>query len=84
MNQTLDLPELDNPPKLEYSIGMKLLDVKAIARQMGLGDRYIRQEIADGRLKAIRLGNGWAITEEAFQEWRARRKTRHKVPGRMA
>ena len=48
-----------------------LLTVTQAATAAACTDRYIRAEIAAGRLPASKLGAQWVIAREAFTAWMA-------------
>jgi len=47
----------------------KLWTTAELAKQANVTQRFVRQEITDGRLKAERFGRAWAIRDEEAQRW---------------
>ncbi len=47
----------------------KIYRVSQLPRVLGLGETVIREEIAAGRLKAVRLRGFLAVTDEALAEY---------------
>lgn len=60
-------------PNSDYNKGMKVLSVRDIARKTDLSDRFIRAQLASGRLRGTRLTGGWIVAEEDFRNWLERR-----------
>jgi excisionase family DNA binding protein len=52
--------------------------VKTFAQLCELSERFIKQEIYDGNLKAIKAGNRWRIPAEAAREYLSRREEAQK------
>jgi excisionase family DNA binding protein len=40
-----------------------------LAAKANVTARFVRQEIADGRLKAEHVGRDWAITDDEARRW---------------
>lgn len=41
-----------------------MLDIKQLAKELGLCEKTIRNHIKSGKIKAVRIGNVWRISEE--------------------
>lgn len=48
---------------------MKLYNITDLMPILGLGRRTIQKYIREGRLKAIKAGNQWKVTEAAVKEF---------------
>lgn len=44
-----------------------MLDIKQVAEQLSLCEKTIRNLIKSGKIKAVRIGNSWRITEEEVE-----------------
>lgn len=62
---------------------MKLLSVRDAAARAGVTERYVRADIAAGRLAATKVGRDWLIEPRAFSAWlrNPRRGTRSAKRG---
>lgn len=47
----------------------KYLTTKMIAEKMGFTPDYIRRLCGNGKIKAIRLGHDWMISDQDFEDW---------------
>ena len=45
------------------------MTIKEVAARLGLHVQTIKRYIADGTIKATKVGNKWRITEAAVQEY---------------
>ncbi len=43
--------------------------IKALAEHLQVSDKLIRNEIANGHLKTLRVGKGYRISEQQLQEY---------------
>lgn len=41
-----------------------MLDIKQVAKELSLCEKTIRNHIKSGKIKAVRIGNVWRISEE--------------------
>lgn len=41
-----------------------MLDIKQVAKELSLSEKTIRNHINSGKIKAVRIGNVWRISEE--------------------
>ena len=47
----------------------KLLTTKELAEATGLSEYFINQEVREGKLKAVKLGNRNRYREKSIDEW---------------
>ena len=44
-----------------------MLDIKQVAKELNLCDKTIRNLIKSGKIKAVKIGNSWRISEMEVQ-----------------
>lgn len=54
---------------------MTLLTIQAVAQQLGLRPKTIRQYIRKGTLKGVKIGRVWRVDAEDLQVFVASRRT---------
>lgn len=55
---------------------MTIIGTSEAAKRLGVDPAYVRMLIGDGRLKASKIGNSWAIDERSIEAFERKRKPR--------
>jgi len=55
---------------------MGMIGTTEAAKRLGCDPAYVRMLIADGRIKASKIGNSWAIDERSVEAFARRRRPR--------